>query len=73
MPIEENNAIITHDQLPTIIGDKEILVQLFQNLISNSIKYRSDETPKIHISAKDEKDNYRFSIKDNGIGMELII
>ncbi len=71
MPIEESKAIITHDPLPTIIGDKEILIQLFQNLISNSIKYRSDETPKIHISAKEEQDNHRFSVHDNGIGMEL--
>ena len=71
MPIEESKAIITHDPLPTIIGDKEILIQLFQNLISNSIKYRSDETPKIHISAKEEQDNHRFSVHDNGIGMCL--
>ena len=71
IPIEESKAIITHDPLPIIIGDKEILVQLFQNLISNSIKYRSDETPKIHISAKEEQDNHRFSVQDNGIGMEL--
>ena len=40
IPIEESKAIITHDSLPRIIGDKEILVQLFQNLIGNSIKYR---------------------------------
>ncbi len=67
--IEENNAIITHDPLPRINGDKKILVQLFQNLISNSIKYRSKEQPKIHVSANIEKNRYLFSIKDNGIGM----
>ena len=67
--IEENNAIITHDPLPTINGDEQLKVQLFQNIISNSIKYRSQETPKIHISAKKEKNQYLFSIKDNGIGM----
>ena len=66
--IEENNAIITHDPLPIINGDKKILVQLFQNLISNSIKYRSKEQPKIHVSANIEKNQYLFSIKDNGIG-----
>ncbi len=71
IPIEESKAIITHDSLPTIIGDKEILVQLFQNLISNSIKYRSDETPKIYISAKEEQNNHRFSVQDNGIGMSV--
>ena len=69
VPIEENNAIITHDPLPTINGDEQLKVHLFQNLISNSIKYRSQEPPKIHISAKKEKNQYLFSIKDNGIGM----
>jgi len=67
--IEENNAIITHDQLPIINGDEQLKVQLFQNLISNSIKYRSQETPKIHISAIKENNQYLFSFKDNGIGM----
>ena len=67
--IDENNAIITHDPLPKIIGDKEMLIQLFQNLINNSIKYRSDKSPKIHISAIEEGNVYRFSIKDNGIGI----
>ena len=67
--IEENNAIITHDPLPTIVGDEELKVQLFQNIIGNAIKYRSQETPKIHISTIKEKNQYLFSIKDNGIGM----
>ena len=69
VPIEETNAVITHDPLPTINGDEHLKVQLFQNLISNSIKYRSQETPKIHISATNENTQYIFSIKDNGIGM----
>jgi PAS domain S-box-containing protein len=69
VPIDENNAIITHDPLPKIIGDKEMLIQLFQNLISNSIKYRSDKSPEIHISAVKEGNEYCFSVKDNGIGI----
>jgi PAS domain S-box-containing protein len=67
--IEENNAIITHDPLPTLYGDEQLKLQLFQNLISNSIKYRSQKTPKIHISARKERNQYLFSVKDNGIGM----
>ena len=67
--IEDHNAIITHDSLPTIVGDEELKVQLFQNIIGNAIKYRSQEIPKIHISAIKEKNQYLFSIKDNGIGM----
>ena len=71
--IGEINAVITHDPLPAIMGNKRQLVKLFQNLIGNSIKYRNpSEQLKIHISArKDEENNeYVFSIKDNGIGME---
>ncbi len=69
VPIEENKAIITHDPLPIINGDEQLKVQLFQNIIGNAVKYRSQETPKIHISATKEKNHYLFSIKDNGIGM----
>ncbi|WP_052374123.1 PAS domain S-box protein [Methanobacterium sp. SMA-27] len=67
--IEESNAIITHDPLPTINGDEQLKVQLFQNIIGNAIKYRSEKPPKIHISATKETNQYLFSIKDNGIGM----
>ena len=69
MQIEENNAVITHDPLPILNGDEKLKIQLFQNLISNAIKYRTQETPKIHISVRKEKNQYLFSIKDNGIGM----
>jgi PAS domain S-box-containing protein len=69
MQIEENNAVITHDPLPILYGDEKLKVQLFQNLISNAIKYRSQEPPKIHISATKKKNQYLFSVKDNGIGM----
>ncbi len=71
--IEENEAEITYDELPILIADKKQLIQLFQNIISNAIKFRKvDEQPKIHISAcKDkERDEYVFSIADNGIGIE---
>jgi PAS domain S-box-containing protein len=69
VPIEENKAVITHDPLPTINGDEQLKVQLFQNIIGNAIKYRSEKTPEIHISATKEKNHYLFSIKDNGIGI----
>ncbi|HEX7467132.1 MAG TPA: histidine kinase dimerization/phospho-acceptor domain-containing protein, partial [Methanobacterium sp.] len=55
MQIDENHAIITHDPLPSIYADEQLLIQLFQNLISNAIKYHGKETTQIHIYAqKDE-------------------
>jgi light-regulated signal transduction histidine kinase (bacteriophytochrome) len=71
--IDENNAEITHNNLPTITADASQLVQLFQNLIGNAIKFRKpDKPPIINVSShKDEENNeYIFSVQDNGIGME---
>jgi two-component system, chemotaxis family, sensor kinase Cph1 len=68
--IEKNNAIVTYDPLPIINGDEKLKIQLFQNLISNAIKYRSQNTPRIHISATKELNQYLFSVKDNGIGID---
>ncbi len=71
--IDENNAVITHDKLPTVTADSGQLLRVFQNLIVNAIKFRKpDEPPRVHISAnKDEKaGEYIFSVSDNGIGIE---
>jgi PAS domain S-box-containing protein len=67
--IKENNVQITYDALPTIRSDENLMVRLFQNLISNAIKYRSTETPLIHISVEKEDGKYVFAVKDNGIGI----
>lgn len=67
--IEENKAEITHDSLPIIHADEMQMIQLFQNLISNAIKFHAEETPKIHISASNNKTEWLFSIQDNGIGI----
>jgi len=68
--IDENNAIITHDPLPKVLGNEKLMIQVFQNLIGNAIKYRGQNPPQIHISVKKEKNQYLFAIKDNGIGMD---
>jgi two-component system, chemotaxis family, sensor kinase Cph1 len=69
--IHENNAEITCDQLPkNVRADINQMILLFQNLIGNAIKYRSDESLKIHISSFKEDDYYVFSVKDNGIGID---
>jgi PAS domain S-box-containing protein len=68
--IEQNQAIITHDPLPSVIADRTQLAQLFQNLISNGIKFRQAAAPKIHIGVERLADKWLLSIQDNGIGIE---
>lgn len=68
--IEENDSNISHDPLPIISADFSQMIQLFQNLIGNAIKYRDKENPQIHISATKEDDHWLFSVKDNGIGID---
>jgi PAS domain S-box-containing protein len=69
--IEESNALITHDPLPTVAADEMQLVQLFQNLVGNAIKYQKPGIPQIHISAsRNGGKKWMFSVKDNGLGIE---
>jgi light-regulated signal transduction histidine kinase (bacteriophytochrome) len=67
-----NGAEVTHDPLPRLIADPIQLAVLFQNLIGNAIKYRSDVRPKIHLSATADRDGWKFSVRDNGIGINRI-
>ena len=68
--VEESGVTVTHDKLPTVIADEMQMVQLFQNLISNAIKFRSHESPQIHVSARAEGNMWIFSVQDNGIGID---
>jgi len=68
--IEETGAILVHDPLPTVKADETQMVQLFQNLVHNAIKFRRDEAPRIHVAAHREGDEWVFSVRDNGIGMD---
>ncbi|MGB7519427.1 MAG: ATP-binding protein [Spirulinaceae cyanobacterium] len=68
--IAETKAKITYDTLPTITGDKTQLVQLFQNLISNALKFRGNKPPDIHVFATKESQAWHFCIRDHGIGIE---
>jgi PAS domain S-box-containing protein len=67
--IEEGEAVITHDPLPPLIADNSQIVQLFQNLLGNAIKFRGKEPPRIHVSARQENNEWVFSFRDNGIGI----
>jgi chemotaxis family two-component system sensor kinase Cph1 len=68
--IGETHAIITHDPLPTLVADGTQLMQLFQNLIGNAVKFRSEKTPQVHIASQRLEDAWLFSVKDNGIGID---
>ncbi len=68
--IEENGVNITHDPLPTIFADPGQMGQIFQNLITNAIKFHGPHNPEVHISAKKGDEEWIFSVKDNGIGID---
>jgi signal transduction histidine kinase len=80
--VEESGAKITHDPLPTVMADDMQLGQLFQNLIGNAIKFRSEEHPSIHVSCERIEESaignrqsamnkgWVFSVRDNGIGID---
>jgi PAS domain S-box-containing protein len=68
---EEKGAVVTHDALPLVLADETQLIQLFQNLVGNGIKYHGAGIPRVHVSAARDRDaKWLFSIKDNGIGIE---
>ena len=68
--IKLSGAVITYDEMPILKVDKTQFIQLFQNLLSNAIKFRRQDPPIIHIGVKKINDEWVFSIKDNGIGIE---
>jgi len=68
--IKENEASISSGSLPVVMADPVQFTQLFQNLISNAIKFRSENAPKIEISAEKKAGQWLFSVKDNGIGID---
>jgi light-regulated signal transduction histidine kinase (bacteriophytochrome) len=68
--IEESEASVTYDSLPTVLGDGVQLEQLFQNLLSNAIKFRAQAPPVVHIESVRRDGEWEFSVKDNGIGIK---
>ncbi len=70
MAVREAGAAVTHDPLPRVRADALQLTQLFQNLIANSLKFRSRGAPRIHVSAAGTAAGWEFRVSDNGIGIE---
>lgn len=69
MVIEEVDAVVTHDHLPTVMADGVQLVSLFQNLIDNAIKFHGHKPPRVHVSAEPNKNEWAFSVSNNCIGI----
>jgi PAS domain S-box-containing protein len=67
---ERTNAAVSHDALPAVHADEGQLIQLFQNLVGNAIKFRGTEEPRIHVSARAQDGAWLFSVADNGIGLD---
>jgi PAS domain S-box-containing protein len=68
--IAESGAEVTHDPMPTVVCDPTQIGQVFQNLIVNAIKFRSEDPPRIHVGAESSGDEWVFTVKDNGLGIE---
>jgi PAS domain S-box-containing protein len=69
--IEASGAQVTHDVLPSVLADEMQLIQLFQNLVGNAIKYQNPGTPRVHISAaQNGGKKWIFSVQDNGLGID---
>ncbi len=68
--IEESGAKLSHSELPTVIAAPGMLAQLFQNLISNALKFRGNHAPVVHIAATREDSFWQFSVADQGIGID---
>ena len=69
--LEESGAQVTHDPLPIVLADEMQLIQLFQNLVGNAIKYQNPGIPRVHISAaRNGEKRWTFSVRDNGLGID---
>jgi light-regulated signal transduction histidine kinase (bacteriophytochrome) len=69
-PIAERSAIVTHDPLPAVVGDFEILTKVLRHLIGNAIEYCDTPSPRVHISSKRVDSDWVFSVADNGPGID---
>jgi PAS domain S-box-containing protein len=71
LPIKESQAEIIVDDLPAVRGDRQQLGQVLQNLVSNAIKFRGKDRPEVHIGCSRDQEKWIFSVRDNGIGLEM--
>lgn len=67
--IDDAAAVVTNDELPTVLADEAQLTSVFQNLISNALKFHSGHAPRIHVGVRDSRRFWDISVADNGIGI----
>jgi PAS domain S-box-containing protein len=68
--LKEVGGQVTHDPLPVVDGNEMQLCRVFQNLVDNALKFHGPEPPRVHVSAQRGAGEWRFSVRDNGIGIE---
>jgi signal transduction histidine kinase len=68
--MDETQATVSHDHLPVVLGEKTQLIRLFDNLLSNALKYRGERSPRLHISLQQRDSDCTISVQDNGIGID---
>jgi light-regulated signal transduction histidine kinase (bacteriophytochrome) len=68
--ISRSSAVVTHGSMPGVQADRTQLVQLFQNLLGNAIKYQNPGIPLVHVLAEKHERKWLFSVKDNGLGID---
>jgi signal transduction histidine kinase len=68
--LADADAAVTHDDLPMVLGNLPLLTQLFQNLVANAVKFRSADSPRVHIGVRRDGAMWEFSCSDNGIGVD---
>jgi len=68
--IRETGAAVTFDELPEVSADPTQLIQLFQNLVGNALKFCDEKSPRVHVGVEKSDEGWRFSVKDNGIGID---
>jgi signal transduction histidine kinase len=68
--IEQSGAVVEADKLPTVSAEVPLLTAVFQNLISNAIKFRAEDTPHVRITVRRDGDFWQFEVSDNGIGID---
>jgi light-regulated signal transduction histidine kinase (bacteriophytochrome) len=68
--VSKENATVTHDPLPSVVAEDQKMVQVFQLLIDNAIKFHGPEHPRVHISSREGPNDWTFSVSDNGIGID---